>query len=120
MVDELVVCVCAELRHCLGACRKILCVGHNLRLKMEVTKKEEQRENKEVKRPEIDSAIIEELMKGYEQPSDLTGPGGIMEEVHKRLYERVLGAELTHYLGYGKGETPEQAEGQRRGKHCNR
>ena len=78
---------------------------------MEVTKKEE---NKEVKRPEIDSAIIEELMKGYEQPSDLTGPGGIMEELHKRLYERVLGAELTHHLGYGKGEAPEQAEGQRR------
>ena len=30
---------------------------------MEVTKKEEQRENKEVKRPQIDPAIIEELMK---------------------------------------------------------
>src|SRR6202049_1596433 len=83
---------------------------------MEVTKKEE---NKEVKRPEIDSAIIEELMKGYEQPSDLTGPGGIMEELHKRLYERVLGAELTHYLGYGKGEAPEQGEGQRRANYRN-
>ena len=46
-------------------CRKILCVGHNLREKMEVTKKEEQeRENQEVKRPQIDPAIIEELMKG--------------------------------------------------------
>src|SRR5580704_11267440 len=90
---------------------------------MEVTKKEEQRESREVnkgaKRPEIDSAIIEELMKGYEQPSDLTGPGGIMEELHKRLYERVLGAELTHYLGYGKGEAPEQAEGQRRENYRN-
>jgi hypothetical protein len=32
---------------------------------MEVTKKEEQRENKEVKRPQIDPAIIEELMKGW-------------------------------------------------------
>src|SRR6202022_2504698 len=106
MVDELVVCVCAELRHCLGACRKILCVGHNLRLKMEVTKKEEQRENKEVKRPEIDPAIIEELMKGYEQPSDLTGSGGILEELHKRLYERGLGADLTIYLGYGKAPGP--------------
>ena len=61
----------------------------------------------------------EELMKGYEQPSDLTGPGGIMEELHKRLYERVLGAELTHYLGYGKGEAPEQAEGQRRENYRN-
>jgi len=35
-----------------------------------------QRESKEVKRPKIDSAIIEELMKGYERPSDLIGPGG--------------------------------------------
>jgi hypothetical protein len=32
---------------------------------MEVTKKEEQRENKEVKRPQIDPAIIEEMMKGW-------------------------------------------------------
>src|ERR1700730_17635072 len=85
---------------------------------MEVTKKEVAVESKEVKRPEIDSAIIEELMKGYQRPSDLTGPGGIMEELHKRLYERVLGAELTHYLGYEKGEAPPvPTEGQRRGKY---
>jgi putative transposase len=43
----------------------------------------------------------------------------IIEELHKRLYERVLGAELTHYLGYGKGEAPEQAEGQRRENYRN-
>ncbi len=41
---------------------------------MEVTKKEV-RESKEVKRLKIDSAIIEELWKGYERPTDLTGPG---------------------------------------------
>jgi putative transposase len=69
---------------------------------MEVTKKEERGENKEIKPPQIDSAIIEELMKGDEQPADLTGPGGMIEELHKRLYERVLGAELAHHLGYGK------------------
>jgi putative transposase len=90
---------------------KFVC-GSQPETKMEVTKKEV-RENKEVKRPEIDSAIIEELLKSYERPADLTGPGGIMAELHKRLYERVLGAELTHYLGYSKGEAPEQAEGQR-------
>jgi hypothetical protein len=39
-----------------------------------------------------------------------------MEERHKRLYERVLGAELTHYLGYGKGAAPAQVEGQRAAK----
>ena len=86
---------------------------------MEVTKKEVRGESKEVKRPEIDSAIIEELLKSYERPTDLTGPGGIIEELHKRLYERVLEAELTHYLGYGKGEAPEQAEGQRRANYRN-
>ena len=86
--------------------------GSQPETKMEVTKKEVRAESKEVKRPEIDPAIIEELLKGYERPRDLTGPGGIMEELHKRLYERVLEAELTHYLGYGKGQAPAQAEGQ--------
>ena len=38
---------------------------------------------------------------------------------HKRLYERVLGAELTHYLGYGKGAAPAQLEGQRRENYRN-
>ncbi len=71
---------------------------------MEVTKKKEQAEQgKQSRKPEIDPAIIEELMKGYERPEDLTGPGGIMEQLTKRLYERVLGAEMTHYLGYEKG-----------------
>ena len=97
---------------------KFVC-GSQPETKMEVTKKEVRAESKEVKRPEIDSAIIEELLKGYERPQDLTGPGGIMEELHKRLYERVLEAELTHYLGYGKGEAPEQAEGQRRENYRN-
>jgi hypothetical protein len=72
---------------------KFVC-GSQPETKMEVTKKEVRGESKEVKRPEIDSAIIEELLKGYERPTDLTGPGGIMEELHKRLYERVLEAEL--------------------------
>jgi hypothetical protein len=65
---------------------------------MEVTKKKEREEQgQEGKKPEIDPAIIEELMKGYQRLEDLTGPGGIMEQLSKRLYERVLGAEMTHY-----------------------
>src|SRR5258708_17747649 len=85
---------------------------------MEVTKKKEREEQgQEGKKPGIDPAIIEELMRDYQRPEDLTGPGGILEELHKRLYERVLGAELTHYLGYAKGEAPKQEEGQRRENH---
>src|SRR5258707_8970452 len=88
---------------------------------MEVTKKKEREEQgQEGKKPGIDPAIIEELMKDYQRPEDLTGAGGILEELHKRLYERVLGAELTHYLGYAKGEAPKPEEGQRREKHRNR
>src|SRR5260221_4491550 len=87
---------------------------------MEVTKKKERVEQgQEGKKPGIDPAIIEELMKDYQRPEDLTGPGGILEELHKRLYERVLGAELTHYLGYAKGEAPKQEEGQRRENNSN-
>src|SRR5260370_10749158 len=95
---------------------------------MEVTKKKEQEaQGQEGKKPGINPAIIEELMKDYQRPEDLTGAGGILEELHKRLYERVLGAELTrvlgaeltHYLGYAKGEAPKQEEGQRRENHRN-
>src|ERR1700760_4824466 len=81
---------------------------------MEVTKKKEQEaQGQEGKKPGIDRAIIEELMKGYERPEDLTGPGGIREQLSKRLYERVLGAEMTHYLGYEKGQAPKVGEDQR-------
>jgi hypothetical protein len=33
-------------------------------------------QGEEGKKPRIDPAIIEELMKGYQRPQDLTGPGG--------------------------------------------
>src|ERR1700758_4017515 len=87
---------------------------------MEVTKKKEQEaQGQEGKKPGIDPAIIEELMKGYERPEDLTGPGGIMEQLSKRLYERVLGAEMTHYLGYEKGQAPRVGAEQKRENHRN-
>jgi hypothetical protein len=44
---------------------------------MEVTKKKEREESgQEGKKSKIDPAIIEELLKGYERPEDLKGPGG--------------------------------------------
>src|SRR5258707_2115878 len=87
---------------------------------MEVTKKKEQEaQGQEGTMPGIDPAIIEELMKGYQRPEDLTGPGGIMEELSKRLYERVLGAEMTHYLGYEKGQAPQLESDEKRENHRN-
>jgi putative transposase len=65
---------------------------------MEVTKSKEPPQGaKEGQKPELDSAIIDELMKGYQRPEDMTGPGGILEQLTKRVYERILGAEMTHY-----------------------
>src|SRR6266446_4898888 len=82
---------------------------------MEVTKKKEREESgQEGGKAGIDPAIIEELMKGYQRPEDLTGPGGIMEQLTKRLDERVLGAEMTHYLGYEKGQAPKLKADQER------
>jgi hypothetical protein len=76
---------------------------------MEVTKnKEQEGQGQDGQKPDINPAIIEELMKGYQRPEDLTGPGEIMEQLTKRLYERVLGAEMTHYFGYEKGQAPDR------------
>lgn len=42
-----------------------------------------------------------------------------MEQLTKRLYERVLGAEMTHYLGYEKGQAPKLKADQERDNHRN-
>jgi hypothetical protein len=34
------------------------------------------------------------------------GPGGILEQLTKRVCERILGAETSHCLGYEKGQSP--------------
>lgn len=39
---------------------------------------------KDDQKPEIDPAIIDELMKGYQRPEDMTGPGGILEQLTLR------------------------------------
>jgi hypothetical protein len=48
---------------------------------MEVTKNKEQ----EGKKPAIDPAIIEELIKDYQRPEDLTGPGGVGRRARTRF-----------------------------------
>ena len=87
---------------------------------MEVTKsKEPTLGAREEQKPELDSAIIDELMKGYQRPEDMTGPGGILEQLTKRVYERILGAEMSHYLGYEKGQGPQREEDKKHKNHRN-
>jgi putative transposase len=87
---------------------------------MEVTKnKEEAGKNKEAKKPGIDPALLDQLIEQYERPEEAAGAGGLLEQLTKRVYERILSGEMTHYLGYAKGEAPKLEEGQLRQNHRN-
>jgi putative transposase len=87
---------------------------------MEVTKnKEEAGKSKEAKKPGIDPALLDQLIEQYERPEEAAGAGGLLEQLTKRVYERILSGEMTHYLGYAKGEAPKLEEGQVRQNHRN-
>jgi putative transposase len=50
----------------------------------------------------ITDEVLNELLKDYQKPEDLLGQEGLLKQLQKRLLEKVLGAELTVHLGYGK------------------
>ena len=52
-------------------------------------------------RPEL----LDELLKDYQQPDDLLGQDGLLQQLTKALVERALDGELTHHLGYEKHES---------------
>ena len=57
---------------------------------------------------------LDELLSGYEKPEDLLGEDGLFKQLKKALLERALGAELTHHLGYGKGDPAGRGTGNNR------
>ena len=71
---------------------------------------------------------LDELLAGYEKPEDLLGEDGLFKQLKKALLERALGAELTHHLGYEKGDPVGRGTGNnrngstrgRRGACCSR
>lgn len=64
-------------------------------------------------RPEL----LDELLSGYEQPSDLLGEEGLFKQLKKALLERALNAELTEHLGYEKGDPAGRGSGNSRNGH---
>jgi transposase-like protein len=56
----------------------------------------------------IRKELLDELLAGYEEPEDLTGPEGLLKQLTGALVERALGTELTEHLGYEAG-APEGA-----------
>lgn len=57
---------------------------------------------------------LDELLAGYEKPEDLLGEEGLFKRLKKALLERALGAELTHHLGYEKGNPAGRGTGNTR------
>ena len=46
--------------------------------------------------------LLEELLKEYENPEEITGENGLLKELTKSLLEKAMQRELTHQLGYAK------------------
>lgn len=53
---------------------------------------------------EIRKEILDELIRDYKDPEDLIGEQGLLKQLTKALLERAMNAELTHELGYEKGD----------------
>ena len=50
--------------------------------------------------------ILDELLAGASSREELMGEAGLFKQLKKAMMERVLGAELTHHLGYEKHDPP--------------
>ena len=62
----------------------------------------------------ISKEVLDELMKNYKGPDDITGPDGLLKELTKALVERAMQAEMTDHLGYEKSEPGKKATDNRR------
>lgn len=71
------------------------------------------------RRSRISRETLDELLRNYERPEDLIGPGGLLRELTAALVSRAMEAELSHHLGYEHGETvPEEQTNRRNGSGC--
>ena len=62
----------------------------------------------------ITKDVLDELLKDYHGPEDLTGENGLLKQLTKALVERAMGAELNEHLGYKKYEAGEKPGENRR------
>jgi transposase-like protein len=55
---------------------------------------------KKDKNNDINTDVLDELIKDYKNPEDLIGEDGLLKQLTKALIERAMHAEMTHQLGY--------------------
>lgn len=77
-------------------------------------KKTTEHEMRETSRGRIAPELLDQLLAGYRKPEDLTGPDGLLKELTAALVGRAMGAELTHHLGYDRGDSPPEGQSNRR------
>ena len=58
-------------------------------------------------------AGLDELLSG-KSTEEIVGPEGLLKQLTKAVLERAMGAELTHHLGYEKGEPSGRGSGNNR------
>jgi len=51
---------------------------------------------------DIPNELLDALLTNYENPEDMFGKNGILEQFTKKVVERALEAEMTHHLGHEK------------------
>ena len=68
----------------------------------------------------IKPELLDELLAGVSSPEDLTGDGGLFRQLKKALMERALDGELTHHLGYEKGDPSGRGSGNSRNGHSSK
>jgi putative transposase len=69
---------------------------------------------------EIKPEILDDLLSGLSKPEDLLGDSGLFRQLKKALMERALGGELTHHLGYEKGDPAGRGSGNSRNGHSSK
>jgi len=66
------------------------------------------------KAPKIPDELVDQLLVGYEKPEDLCGPDGVMNQLIGRLITRAMSAEMSHHLGYERGDAAPAGQTDRR------
>ena len=64
--------------------------------------------------PTIPDELIDQLLRGYRKPEELTGPNGLIKQLVAKLVTRAMNAELDHHLGYQPGDPPPEGQTNRR------
>jgi putative transposase len=68
----------------------------------------------------ISNAVIDEMIKGYKSPEEITGPDGLLKQLTKAIVERMLETEMDHHLGYDKHSTKGNNSGNSRNGHSSK